>query len=229
MMLPTSTSQYLRDHFVRSFVNDANPSNWDAGDDKGVFAITLLCLTYWNAAAGLAHGGRATATATTRFMSEKLGNAAAPFGPRYRDRASIVYALFRNGLVHQRFPGPVVGLTGNVTWVMGRDLPDHEHLALYGPLRVNEQKTAFGLALSGPVSAGGDSVLPPLSYIGLNPDLLYQHSLVEFERFATVCESDPVVSTAVLDGIRAAKTARRPNQEVQRMVDLALGASDPWP
>ncbi len=227
MMIPLSASKYLRDHFIGSFVNEAHPSHWDPANDKGVFAITLLCLAYWNAAAGLAHAkAKATSKETIEFMAVCLGNSSPPFGHRYKGRAAIIYSLFRHGLVHHRIPGELEGKSSTVAWVLGRDLDDQRHLLLLGPLSPSDpDRLGFGLTLRAPIIAS-----KPRLYIGLKPDLLFEHSLRAFEQFASQCERDSNLFRAVQIGVEAAKGPREiEGKGVVELVDAALDAPDPWP
>ncbi len=229
MMIPTSAAQYIRKEFIGSFVNEASPANWDPKNDKGVFGITLLSLTNWDALAGLANGtGRSTSVETAEFMAAHLGRVHAPFGDRYQRRSGIIYAIYRHGLAHQRFPSTVRASCGDVTWVLDRrDLPDDQHLALLGPLAPGEAKTLCGVQF---VSGLPGSPIPPRSFLVLKSDLLYQHSLRAFEEFADQCDRDPLLERAVQRGVAAAKTPKPlDSRRLLALVDDGLSAHDPWP
>lgn len=222
--VPTSSAAYIRKDFIGSFVSEAHPGNWEPTNDRGVFAITQLCLTYWNAAAGLANGtAKAGSLETTTFLADRLSRCATPFGARYRARAAVLYALFRHGLVHHRFPGELAGTRCGVSWVVGRDMSNLDHMLLVGPMQPGESRRAFGEDLTFAVA------MWPRMFLGLKPDLLYEHTLAALHEFADDCAVDKELSKRVVDGIRAAKLPRRPaGKQVCDLVDAALDAPDPW-
>src|SRR4051812_30667140 len=99
-------SSWLQQRFVTFFTKEVDPSRWPTVGDSGAFAITLLCLTYCTAAAGLVNGtNHATSSMCIDFIRTRFKNSPAPSGPRYEQRAPVLYTVFRHGLVHQFVPG----------------------------------------------------------------------------------------------------------------------------
>src|SRR3954471_3750154 len=90
--------------FVRGVQEDADPRIWSTlrDPDAGVFPITLLCLSYVTAAAGLVLGiADANSVQVVDFIHDWFGTSAERSGDRYRQYAAVLYPLFRHGLAHQ--------------------------------------------------------------------------------------------------------------------------------
>lgn len=106
---PKDVASWLKAHFIGSFENDVQPSLW--AWDAGYFSITLMSLSYCNAAAALV-GGKAQAGSqeTADFIQNMVAaSSAEPSLPRYAARGGVLYSLFRHGLVHRREPGHLRG------------------------------------------------------------------------------------------------------------------------
>lgn len=226
---PEHVAQYLRDYFLVSFAREADPGHWDPEHDKGSFAIPLLCLSHWYAMAGFVAGtADASAPQVVAAMSEYLGQCPEPFGARYRRRSAALVALFRHGLAHQREPGDLRLDVGTLSWVVGRDLPEAEHMSLVGPVRRGQARRAFGVLLGGPF-VPGDGHLPRY-FIGVHADSMFRHSALGFEAVVRRCEQDPDLAARIYAGVDEAVSPRRPRSaEVRAALNAALADADPFP
>lgn len=129
---PEEVSRWVREHFVRSFMNEANPIYWPTKNESGIFAITLLCLTFCNAAAGLIEGTPfVDSLHCIQFIQTYLKASPTPSGSRYKSRGAALYTLFRHGLAHLRVPGNLDLEDGRTLgWALGRENDRGEHLEL---------------------------------------------------------------------------------------------------
>ncbi|HEY6823239.1 MAG TPA: hypothetical protein VI195_02270 [Steroidobacteraceae bacterium] len=113
----------MEDHFLASFRREVDPKYWPKGGERGVFALTLLCLAFCSAAAGLVNGtNEATSMQVIDFIKIWLGRLPGLPGRRYRVRAAALFSLFRHGLVHQCVPGRLDLEDGRTLgWILSRD------------------------------------------------------------------------------------------------------------
>jgi len=180
-------AHWWRDHFVTSFVNETNPFNWsDREHDVGAFAMTQLCLTFCNAAAGLLTGNaRASARDTEAFIRDHLGTVADPLGARYHRSAMALVYLFRHGLVHQREPGQIdLELDGaSLAWVLGREGRREVHLQVAGP--VPPRTVLRWSVFDPPFQLPNRGTIGPKYFLSVQPDVLYEDLLAAFQSIAS--------------------------------------------
>lgn len=129
-----SVASWFDRSFVRGLKEDAAPSHWSTArdPDAGVFPITLLCLSYLTAAAGLVLGiPNADTIQVVDFISDWFGRFPERSGAAYCEHAAALYPLFRHGLAHQRHPGLLdTGDGRSLGWALGRKTDRRQHLVL---------------------------------------------------------------------------------------------------
>jgi hypothetical protein len=88
-----SVAGWFHRSFVRGLQEDADPSYWSTArdPDAGIFPITLLCLSYVTAAAGLVLGiADADTVAVVEFITDWFGQFHDRSGSRYREHAAAL-------------------------------------------------------------------------------------------------------------------------------------------
>jgi hypothetical protein len=199
-------SAWIQKWFVTSFANEANPTYWRKGDD-GVFAITLLCLSYCTAAAGLMSGtNNPDSQACIDLIRQRFKGSPAPSGDRYEKRAEALYMLFRHGLAHQRVPGILdVGDGKTLGWALGREKDRARHLML---------------------RPSGVHVLPSGNPDGhhrlfVQPDILFEDCLRVFQEIQADSSKKPAMAQTIYNGA-VMKRGRRVGDigdSIRRIVD----------
>jgi len=188
-------SEWLQYKFVQFFKTEADPSRWPIAGDTGSLAITLLCLTYCTAAAGLVNGtNEASTTMCIEFIRRRFKNSPEPSGARYEKRADVLYTVYRHGLVHQFVPG-MIDLEDGTTlgWALFRDKNRDAHLLLVPSGMV---PTATGLP-------DGHHRL----YV--QPDVLYEDSVRVFQDIQLESAVDKGLAQTIYDGAAMAADKRK--------------------
>ena len=212
---PKHVSAWLHEHFIHSFRQDVDPTHWP--DKSGFFAIPLLTLSYANAAAGLVHGkGDATSIETINFIHDYLGHENAPSASRYRERAAVLYTLYRHGLSHQREPGRIkVDDSRAVTWSIERGKTRDLHMWLAPPA----------------TSSRGPELVPMRLFIlHISADLLWEDTGLALEHLALEASRSAGVSARIYAGACAVAVERdvwaKPKSPIRQKLRDAVSRPD---
>ena len=195
---PRDVSRWLRDHFIGSFINEGHPAHWPP--EMGFFAIPLLSLTYANAAAALLLSrSQASSLETIDFLAAELGRNRAPSYRRYRAYPTLLYTLFRHGLVHRRAPGQLKvkahdGTFVTVGWQLHRSTPRKDHLRLFRPGEL----------------FNGRRLGPAQFALSISVDLLFRDTLGALRHIRTRVSQNSRLARQVYRGVALLEGPRRP-------------------
>jgi hypothetical protein len=187
-------SRRLVSPFVRATSQEnAAPSHWLTAQDPdaGVFAITLVCLSYVTAAAGLVLGtSDAPTVEVVEFITDWFGRFNERSGSRYREHAATLYPLFRHGLAHQRHPALLeTGDGRTVGWGLGRKTDRDRHVVLaHGPMIETNTGRRVSYMLS------------------VQADLLFKDSARVFDAIEHAALADDGLASRISTGAWEAKT-----------------------
>lgn len=188
-----SVAAWFHRSFVDGLQQDADPGHWSTAldPDAGIFPITLLCLSYVTAAAGLVLGiADADTMEVVDFISDWFGRFQERSGGAYREQAAALYPLFRHGLAHQRHPGLLdTGDGRNLGWALGRGIERQRHLALgHGSMVVGATGRRISYVLS------------------VQVDLLFKDTLHVFSAVENEAATEEGVARRISEGAWKAKT-----------------------
>jgi hypothetical protein len=235
MPLPDSWSKrdvakWWRDHFITSFEHEAHPDHWPRDQDQGVFAISLLCLSFCYSAAALLEGSHVVkAVAAAEFIGEYLGKGDDCLAARYRRSATALFYLFRHGLAHQREPGEVDLENGSsLGWILGREAKSEAHMVVIGPVspKGSLRFEALGFAISNPGPR-------PKYLLSVQPDILYRDAHDAFVRIEKEIADCAVLAQKISKGVRLALEPRkidpskdRSQESTQRLLQRLRASTD---
>jgi hypothetical protein len=202
--------------FVHGLQQDAAPSHWptEREPDAGIFPITLLCLSYVTAAAGLVLGiTDADTVEVVDFIRDWFGRSQERSGDRYREYAAALYPLFRHGLAHQRHPGLLdIGDGRNLGWALGRETNRDGHLVLRHAGLI-ERTTGRRISY----------------LLSVQADVLFVDTLHAFGAIQNAASADDVLAGRIRDGACKAKTRYlkgRTKEKLLPVIQAALDAVD---